>query len=89
METAVSTAPDTRLTNEQAYNRALEVLLSAVGLARTQAILAEVIVEFRKREPGNARVSDDRERAFAFGPDLLIRAREMGQRRRCERAEQR
>lgn len=89
METAGSTTPDTSLTNEQAYDRALEVLLSAAGLARTQAILAEVIVEFRKREPGNARVNDDRERAFAFGPDLLIRAREMGQSRMYERAEQR
>lgn len=74
------------MTNEQAYDRALEVLLSAAGLARTRAILAEVIVEFRKREPGN---TCDRERAFAFGPDLLIRARQMGQSRMYERAEQR
>ncbi|MBP0714517.1 hypothetical protein ABXK61_14495 [Burkholderia sola] len=86
METALSTIPDTCMTNEQAYDRALEVLLSAAGLARTRAILAEVIVEFRKREPGN---TCDRERAFAFGPDLLIRARQMGQSRMYERAEQR
>lgn len=89
METAVSTTPDTSLTNEQAYDRALEVLLSAVGLARTQAILAEVVVEFRKREPGNARVNDDHERAFAFGPDLLARARAIAQSETSERAEQR
>ncbi|WP_063532609.1 hypothetical protein [Burkholderia sp. MSMB1589WGS] len=75
METAVSTTPDTRMTNEQAYDRALEILLGAAGLDRTQAILSEVIVDFRKREPDNAHVTDDPERAFAFGPDLLARAR--------------
>ncbi|WP_261540277.1 hypothetical protein [Burkholderia multivorans] len=89
METAVSTIQDTRLTNEQAYDRALEVLLSAAGLARTQAILAEVIVEFRKREPGNACVNDGRECAFAFGPDLLSRAREMEQGEALDSVEQR
>ncbi|KVG41877.1 hypothetical protein WS77_15755 [Burkholderia sp. MSMB0265] len=77
-----------RLTNEQAYNRAMEVLLSTAGLARTQAILSEVIVEFRKREPDNAHVTDDPERAFAFGPDLLARARAIEQSETSERAEQ-
>ncbi|AHE34727.1 hypothetical protein ISG08_20835 [Burkholderia pseudomallei] len=86
METAVSTIPGTCMTNEQAYDRALEVLLSAAGLARTRAILAEVIVEFRKREPGN---TCDRERAFAFGPDLLARAREMAEGDALESVEQR
>ena len=89
METAVSTIPDTRLTNEQAYDRALEVLLSAAGLARTQAILAEVIAEFRKVEPGNACVNDGRECAFAFGPNLLARARESQQSETLRRAESR
>ncbi|WP_157381145.1 hypothetical protein [Burkholderia ubonensis] len=80
--------PDSRLTNVQAYDRAMGILLSAAGLARTKTIHAEVIVEFRKRVPGNACVADDPERAFAFGPDLLARAREMEQREVSEFAEQ-
>ncbi|WP_155651365.1 hypothetical protein [Burkholderia stagnalis] len=67
------------LTNEQAHDRALEVLFSVVGQVRTTAILAEVVLEFRKREPGNANFTGDRERAFAFGPDVLARARMMEQ----------
>ncbi|HDR8949294.1 TPA: hypothetical protein QDA71_006384 [Burkholderia vietnamiensis] len=66
---------DGSLTNEQAHARALEVLLSVAGQARTKAILAEVVLEFRKREPGNAHFTGNRERDFAFGPDLLARAR--------------
>ncbi|MBF3518089.1 hypothetical protein [Burkholderia pseudomallei] len=79
MKSNLKMTENARHTNEQAYNRALEVLLSAAGLARTQAILAEVIVEFRKRQPNNAHVTDDPESAFAFGPDLLARAREVEQ----------
>ncbi|HDR8917502.1 TPA: hypothetical protein QDA90_000118 [Burkholderia vietnamiensis] len=67
------------LTNEQAHDRALEVLLSVAGQARTKAILAEVVLEFRKRESGNAHFTGDRERDFAFGPDLLARARVLEQ----------
>ncbi|WP_155016850.1 hypothetical protein, partial [Burkholderia ubonensis] len=43
METAVSITPDARMTNEQAYDRALQVLLSVAGLARTKAVLEDVM----------------------------------------------
>ncbi|WP_221623750.1 hypothetical protein, partial [Burkholderia stagnalis] len=46
---------------------------------RIGSILAEVIVEFRKRQPNNAHVADGPESAFAFGPDLLALAREVEQ----------
>ncbi|KVP20123.1 hypothetical protein WJ84_10310 [Burkholderia ubonensis] len=85
----MSITPDARMTNEQAYDRALQVLLSVAGLARTKAVLAEVIVEFRKRGAGRACAPDARECAFAFGPELLARAREVEQGDALERAEQR
>ncbi|WP_185642661.1 hypothetical protein [Burkholderia stagnalis] len=46
MKSNLKMIENARLTNEQAYNRALEVLLSAAGLARTQAILGRY-PEFR------------------------------------------
>ncbi|RQQ28088.1 hypothetical protein DF118_06300 [Burkholderia stagnalis] len=77
------------LTNEQAYDRALGVLLSVAGLACTKEILSEVIVEFRKHTPSNADVTDCAGQAFAFGPDLLTRARAVAQSETPERVEPR
>lgn len=76
---ANNTNPNERISNEDAYDAAVRLLLAEVGLAGTRAVLTEVIAQFRERESFNAQLSDarDREYAFAFGPDLLARARQM------------
>jgi hypothetical protein len=77
------------MTDKQTADIALRILLGAVGIDRTKAILSEVIVEFRKHTPSNADAMGCAERAFAFGPDLLVRAREVEQGDAMESAEQR
>jgi hypothetical protein len=77
MDTAVNITPDEHLTNEEAFGRAGDILLNAVGIARTRAILTEVIVEFRRNVPCNARGTGDAALDLAFGPALLARARQV------------
>lgn len=89
MDAAVSTTLDEQMTNEQAADAALDILLGAVGIDRTKAIMTEAIVAFRKHTPSNADVTDNAEQAFAFGPDLLTRARAVAQSETPERVEPR
>lgn len=69
--------PDEHLTNKQAFDRAVDTLLRSVGIARTKTIMAEAIAGFRKRVPGNAVCAGNAERDLAFGPELLVRARQV------------
>ncbi|WP_185640502.1 hypothetical protein [Burkholderia ubonensis] len=73
----MSTTRDEQMRNEQAADAALDILLGAVGIDRTKAIMTEVIVAFRRHTPSNAGVTTDAEQAFAFGPDFLTRARQV------------
>jgi hypothetical protein len=79
MSIAMGDVVDSCLTNEQAHNRAMEVLLATVGLVRCQAVLSEAVIDYRKHELGGTELidNDNCERAFAFGPDLLVRARKI------------
>ncbi|WP_157661067.1 hypothetical protein [Burkholderia ubonensis] len=74
---AASAVSDERLTNKQAFDRAVDTLLRTVGIARTKTIMAEAIAGFRKRVPGNAVCAGNAERDLAFGPELLVRARQV------------